>query len=157
MSHLLHPGESNLFSELRDAGYYVWMNARNDLFAGQIEGWAESNADEIFLWGETAPKAPGPVHPADHQGKDKYSHFEGKLGLDQNGRNYSRDDEDVDAAVRKIQEYQGEQPLCLFLGLNDPHVPYQIEEPYIFRPLTGRSFPDGLMQSNVPERRKCWI
>lgn len=129
MSHLLHPGESNLFSELRDAGYYVWMNARNDLFAGQIEGWAESNADEIF-YGGTAPKAPGPVHPADHQGKDKYSHFEGKLGLDQNGRNYSRDDEDVDAAVRKIQEYQGEQPLCLFLGLNDPHVPYQVEEPY---------------------------
>lgn len=23
MSHLLHPGEENLFSELRDAGYYV--------------------------------------------------------------------------------------------------------------------------------------
>ena len=48
MSHLLHPGEENLFSELRDAGYYVWMNARNDLFAGQMAGWAESNADTIF-------------------------------------------------------------------------------------------------------------
>ena len=48
MSSLLHPGESNLFSELRENGYYVWMNDRNDLFAGQIEGWAESNADEIY-------------------------------------------------------------------------------------------------------------
>lgn len=34
MSSLLHPGELNLFSELRENGYYVWMNDRNDLFAG---------------------------------------------------------------------------------------------------------------------------
>lgn len=129
MSYLLHPGESNLFSELRKAGYYVWMNARNDLFAGQIEGWPESNADEIF-YGGNVPKAPGPVNPVDHSGKDQYSHFEGKLGLDAEGRNYNSDDEDVDGAVKKIREYDGEQPLCMFLGLNYPHVPYQVEEPY---------------------------
>ena len=55
MSSLLHPGESNLFSELRENGYYVWMNDRNDLFAGQIEGWAESNADEIYYCGQVKP------------------------------------------------------------------------------------------------------
>lgn len=129
MSYLLHPGESNLFSELRQAGYFVWMNARNDLFAGQIEGWAESNADEIF-YGGNVEEAPGPVHPADHLGKDRYSHFEGQLGLDENGRNYSSDDEDVDKAIQKIRDYDGEKPLCMFLGLNYPHVPYQVEEPY---------------------------
>ena len=105
------------------------MNARNDLFAGQIEGWAESNADEIF-YGGNVEEAPGPVHPADHLGKDRYSHFEGQLGLDENGRNYSSDDEDVDKAIQKIRDYDGEKPLCMFLGLNYPHVPYQVEEPY---------------------------
>ncbi|WP_312425862.1 sulfatase-like hydrolase/transferase [Lacrimispora sp.] len=132
MSHLLHPGEDNLFSELRAAGYYVWMNARNDLFAGQIEGWAESNADEIF-YGGNVPQAPGPfVPPAAHQkgDKDLYSHFEGKLALDADGRNYNSDDESVDAAIEFIKNRKTEQPLCMFLGLMFPHVPYEVEDPY---------------------------
>lgn len=128
MSHLLHPGEEDLFSELRAAGYHVWMNARNDLYAGQIEGWAESHADELFYGGDV-PEAPGPEQRAGREG-DLYSHYDGKLGLDESGRNYNSDDEDVDAAVRRIRDYQGEQPLCVFLGLLYPHVPYRVEEPY---------------------------
>ena len=66
MSSLLHPGESNLFSELRENGYYVWMNDRNDLFAGQIEGWAESNADEIYYCGQVKP-APRAVNGRENE------------------------------------------------------------------------------------------
>ncbi|MCI6886152.1 MAG: sulfatase-like hydrolase/transferase [Lachnospiraceae bacterium] len=132
MSYLLHPGEENLFSELRKAGYYVWMNARNDLFAGQMKGWAESNADTIFYGGDIA-KAPGPIHPVENKksgDKDLYSHFEGKLGLDAAGKNYNSDDEAVDAAIDFVKNRTTEQPLCLFLGLTFPHTPYQVEEPY---------------------------
>ena len=35
MAHLLHEGEETIFSELKENGYYVWMNARNDLIAAQ--------------------------------------------------------------------------------------------------------------------------
>lgn len=129
MSHLLHPGESNLFSELKEAGYYVWMNTRNDLFAGQIPGWAESNANEIFYGGD-CPFAPPPLNPPSRDGKYRFSHFEGQLGLDKTGKNYTDDDEAVDAAIRKIEAWDSSQPLCLFLGLMYPHVPYQVEEPY---------------------------
>lgn len=132
MSYLLHPGEENLFSELQDAGYYVWMNDRNDLFAGQVDGWAESNADEIF-YGGNVPKAPGPetkVETGKKGDKDLYSHFEGRLGLDKDGQNYNSDDEAVDAAIRFVKNRRTEQPLCLFLGLMYPHVPYGVEEPY---------------------------
>lgn len=125
MSYLLHPGEENLFSELRQNGYYVWMNARNDLFAGQMAGWAESNADTIFYGGDV-PAAPGPVKGDG----ELYSHYGGRLCLDEQGRNYGSDDEAVDEAVRFVREYSNEQPLCLFLGLMLPHVPYQVEEPY---------------------------
>ena len=48
MAHLLHPGESSLFSQLKQAGYYVWMNGRNDLLAGQYPELAAEHADEIF-------------------------------------------------------------------------------------------------------------
>lgn len=132
MSYLLHPGEENLFSELRENGYYVWMNARNDLFAGQMKGWAESNADTIFYGGDV-PAAPGPVSVFEEE-RYKYSHFEGKLGLDENGRNYNSDDESIDAAIEFFMSNgQGEKPLCMFLGLMFPHVPYQVEEPYYSR------------------------
>lgn len=48
MSCLLREGESSLFSKLKDAGYYVWMNARNDLVAGQVPGIVECHASEIY-------------------------------------------------------------------------------------------------------------
>ena len=131
MSYLLRPGEETLFSELRKAGYYVWMNTRNDLLAGQIPGWLESHADEIFYGSEK--NAPGPVDRAirgEKGGKQFYSHFDGKLGLDAEGRNYTDDDATVDAAIERILNPPDDRPLCLFLGLVYPHVPYMVEEPY---------------------------
>lgn len=130
MSYLLHPGEDSLLKELKDSGYYVWMNDRNDLTAGQIEGWTEAQADEIFI--AKPLKTPGPLH--NYKGalnsKFFYSHFKGKLGLDENGKNYTADDQAVDAAINLIQNPKDDRPLCIFLGLNYPHVPYQAEEPY---------------------------
>lgn len=130
MSYLLHPGEDSLLKELKDSGYYVWMNDRNDLTAGQIEGWTEAQADEIFI--AKPLKTAGPLH--NYKGalnsKFFYSHFNGKLGLDENGKNYTADDQAVDAAINLIQNPKDDRPLCIFLGLNYPHVPYQAEEPY---------------------------
>lgn len=132
MSYLLRPGETTLFSRLKDAGYAVWMNDRNDLCAAQYPGWVESQADTVFS--ADGPAAPGPLHKGRRGapgGKYYYSHFEGQLGLDENGRNYSRDDEAVDAAIRRIRQWkEGDAPLCLFLGLLFPHPPYEVEEPY---------------------------
>lgn len=133
MTHLLRPGETSLFKELREAGYHVWMNDRNDLCAAQYDGWVEEHCDELFTGG-FAPRAPGPVNGdmrGEPGGKYYYSHYEGQLGTDENGRNYTSDDEAVDAAIRRIRAWRpGDKPLCLFLGLFYPHPPYQIEEPY---------------------------
>lgn len=54
MSHLLRPGEPSLFSELKEAGYHVWMNGRNDLVAGQDPVMAT-----IFPTRITSEKQPG--------------------------------------------------------------------------------------------------
>lgn len=132
MSHLLRPGEATLFSELKSAGYYVWMNDRNDLLAGQIPGWAESHASEIYYSGQEK-EGPGPLLP-DLRGKQGsknfYSHMQGELGIDSKGMHRNGDDEVLDAAIARIQNRPADQPLCMFLGLMYPHPPYQIEEPY---------------------------
>lgn len=132
MSYLLRPGEKNLFSQLKAAGYSVWMNDRNDLCAAQYPGWVESQADTVFS--AQGPAAPGPVHPGQRGepgGKYYYTHFEGELRTDAQGRNYSRDDEALDAAIARIRQYKpGDAPLCLFLGLLYPHPPYEVEEPW---------------------------
>lgn len=132
MQYLLRSGESSLFSELKEAGYYVWMNARNDLVAGQIPGLMERHVTEIY-YGGCRSKEPGTENsePRGKPGnKNYYSHYEGRLKLDANGRYYSSDDEDVDAAIKRILHPADNRPLCLFLGLMYPHPPYQAEEPY---------------------------
>lgn len=131
MAHLLRPGESSLFSELKNSGYYVWQNARNDLYAAQYDGWFERNADESFYGGKAAP--PGPENPAIRgpaDGKNYYSHFEGRLKLDEYGRNYTKDDEALDAMLDRLLHPVDDRPICAFLGLMYPHAPYQAEEPY---------------------------
>lgn len=131
MSYLLREGESSLFSELKDAGYYVWMNARNDLVAAQVPGLLERHASEIFYGGD-CPENPGPKENlrGGLGSKHFYSFYYGELGTDENGVNFGSDDEDVAAAIHRIQNKPADQPLCLFLGLVNPHPPYQVEEPF---------------------------
>ncbi len=130
MTHLLRPGENSLFRELKQAGYRIWMNDRNDLYAAQYRDWAESHCDVMFC---ADGKAPGPRK--EHRGELGtpwyYSHYEGQLALDEAGKNYTADDAAIDEAVAQIQNWKsGDPPLCLFLGLFYPHPPYQVEEPY---------------------------
>ena len=135
MQYLFHEGDSTLLSELKNAGYYVWMNDRNDLLAGQVPGLMNAHADEIFYTGRGA-QAPGPENPGirgERGDKNYYSHFVGKMKLDGEGRNYNSDDASVDAAIARIRNPVSDQPLCMFLGLMFPHTPYGVEEPYFSR------------------------
>ena len=118
MQYLLRTGERSLFQELMDQGYYVWMNGRNDFAAGQIEGLLASHANEIYFHAssrKTEGKAP----------EVPYSHYRG-VAEEESGH----DAEDTAAAVRRILDAPKEQPLCLFLGLSNPHPPYVVERRY---------------------------
>lgn len=132
MGHLLRSHETSLLKELKDSGYHVWANARNDLVAGEAEGLIESHVSELY-YGGNVPAAPGPerdLRAEGPQGKDYYSFYTGKLKLDESGKNYDGDDEDVDAAIDRILRPTEGKPLCLFLGLMYPHPPYKAEDPY---------------------------
>lgn len=137
MQHMLHEDESSLFSELKNAGYYVWMNDRNDLVAGQIPGLYESHADEIHS-GKKDPRVISPDHNkpvnpgirGEKGSKFYYSHFQGELTTNKEGVNYTSDDSDIDRCIEMFGEDHGEKPIVAFLGLFYPHCPYGVEEPY---------------------------
>ena len=138
MEHLLHPGEDTLFSELKRAGYHVWMNSRNDLLAGQFDVLFEENADEIFPYRLQEHKpvdlsgvGPRPAMPdvpvtAPDMPQTPYSHYVAPGGPAQIGNDWN----DTKGAIDRILSYDSEKPLCLFVGWNNPHVPYTVAEPY---------------------------
>lgn len=132
MQYLLHEEESSLFSELKDAGYYVWMNARNDLVAGQIPGLAEKHASEIYYYDKSKPIEPIDIsvlkmHLPSPKQENPYDHFGGLSQANQGDKDW----EDTIAACQRIlNPVDSEKPLCIFLGWNNPHPPYQVEEPY---------------------------
>ena len=128
MQYLLHEEEPTLFSELKEAGYYVWMNGRNDLLAGQIPGLEEHHADQVFYYDDSEKQngAGGRKPQKAEEDPFPYSHFEGKMesGEDKDWR-------DTKAACDFLKNRpEPEKPLCLFLGWVNPHPPYQVEEPY---------------------------
>ena len=134
MQHLLHTGESTIFSELKAAGYHVWMNARNDLIAGGDPELIAKHADEIYYCDRSAPENQTPkIIP-----EFPYSHFS---GIKENLRG---DLEDTEAACRRIRSWAGKcgddagpaeqnRPLCLYLGFQNPHPPYAVSEDYLER------------------------
>lgn len=130
MRHLLHPGESTLLKELKDSGYYVWMNERGDLLPGQMREWIMENVDELC---EDAFADHG--HPDEGRGtpgSDTYYSF--YRGIIQAAPGEAVPDTDTvwtDHAIQRIHDRPQDKPLCLFLGLMSPHPPYRIEQKYL--------------------------
>lgn len=131
MYHALHSHETSLFKELKDDGYYVWMNARNDFLAAQEEGIFNQHANEVFYGGDIKP-SPGLKNNMRGRPGSKhfYSFYTGELNVDENHENNNYDEESVNKSIELIKNYDKEEPFCIFLGLTKPHPPYQIEKPY---------------------------
>ena len=162
MAHLLRPHEKSLFQELREAGYYVWMNTRNDLAAGQYEGWMEAQADEIYqkqgLKNQIFPEI-SPEKSDAEEAESKRVRWQ-EAGREAASRPYSfytgvsekesdADVEDVWAAIERIQTIgELDQPLCLFLGLLNPHPEYTCQEPW-YSAIDREQVRSGLSQKNV--------
>lgn len=119
MHHLMHDGSYTLFAELKRNGYKVWMNSRNDFIAGNIPGEMATQFDEIELNQSSMPNV-AEEYP--------YSHYVGVVNK------ISTDIEDTLAACERIkQQKDAKDPLCLFLGWMNPHVPYVTDQEHYDR------------------------
>ncbi len=131
ISHMLDEGQSSVFKELKNAGYYVWMNGRNDFLAAQRPGIFAEHADKVYFGGGAEPNPPAnPDWRGGQSSPSYYSFLPGKLQDIPGKKHISRDDDDLNHALEAIRGRPKDRPLCLFLGLFYPHPPYMIEEPY---------------------------
>lgn len=131
MHYLMHDGKDTLFAELRRAGYRVWMNARNDFIAANIPGEMATQFDEIN------------IPERNMHGSHKiiegfpYSHYIGVVD------EVTTDMADTIAACERIRKQKPEDdPLCLFVGWLNPHVPY----------VTDKAHYDRIDPALIPER-----
>ena len=141
MHHMLHlnHGEPNLLQILKKAGYFVWWGGKNDLTPGQesLEPHCDirfrPTAADYQRWGLTKRED---THGGDlawrgqPEGDNYYSFMKGKLEKGEEPLYCDDDWAVILGAIDFLNDYDGDQPLCLFLALGYPHPPYCVEEPW---------------------------
>ncbi|MCR5781626.1 MAG: sulfatase-like hydrolase/transferase [Clostridia bacterium] len=132
MSYLLRPGEENLFSDMKSAGYHTVSSTRGDLMAGQYRKYHKELVDEYLTFSRVRNPATIVKSKRGEKGSDTFfSFFDGIIPENGNGHEIrNTDDLCVDAAVKAIKKRPADKPFFMFVGLNFPHPPYQIEKKY---------------------------
>ncbi|MDW7655813.1 MAG: sulfatase-like hydrolase/transferase [Bacillota bacterium] len=131
MYYMMQPNEPVLLKILKDNGYFVWWGGKNDLIPGQ-----NGHADYCTVYNRTQRKITGHnLHTetawrGEPEGDNFYSFYAGKVEPKEGDQYIDNDWAHVLDAIDLLKNYDGEQPLCIYLPLGHPHPPYGIEEPY---------------------------
>ncbi len=163
MTHMLHKEDPMLFKSLRDAGYYVWLNMRNDMLPAQNKNYYSGYADEVMgikikqrgisekignkklmqMFNKQMNKAltqdPSRGTP---ESDTYYSFFKGKVKTAGGHGIGDLDRMSIDGALKLIHNRPKSQPFCVFLGLMAPHPPYGVSDPFFSQ----------IDRSKLPER-----
>jgi len=116
---MLQPHEENLFKFLKNKGYEVIMIGRNDLF--NKDALKESVTRRIKAKVKALKDNPFP--------KEHYLRKSFYYGL--RNEDEAKDfDYSVIKAALKYLDSEPKEPFCLYIALNFPHPPYNVEEPY---------------------------
>lgn len=132
MSYLLQPDEDSLFTDMKKAGYYTVSSARGDLMAGQFRKYHKRDIDKYLEVSHVKTTATLVKAQRGEKGSDIYNSFmDGIIPENKKGKEIvNTDDLIVDSAVRAIKKRPENKPFFMFVGLNFPHPPYQIEQKY---------------------------
>ncbi len=128
MTHMLREHEPVLLKELKDNGYQVWMNERNDLIPADHMNYYEDYCTTFFQVKEKPKTLETSIKRGEPGSKHYYSFYRGELeeGMD-------LDDLWTKGAVDFIDGFESEEPFCLFLPWMNPHPEYMVKEPYYSR------------------------
>ncbi len=132
IAHMLHRDEPFLLTELRDAGYHIWIDERGDLTPAEGKNPYGYYADTVFQPTQKMDMRAGTVPRGEPNGDNYYSFYRGIIPTDA-----GKDDVvDIDAAwvqgaVDFIRNRPKDRPFCLYLPLQYPHPPYQVAQKYV--------------------------
>lgn len=130
MFHMLHPerGEPNLLKMLKDNGYFVWWGGKNDLTPAQ-DGY-EPYCNVKYRWTNRPKERTPDDWRGTPDGDNYYSFYRGRI--DTGGAEHVNDSDwaMVEGAIDFIRSAPPDQPLCIYLPLEYPHVVYGVEDPW---------------------------
>jgi arylsulfatase A-like enzyme len=133
MAHMMRPDEPVLLRTLKDAGYWVWWGGKNHLVS-------ERYGFEDYCCVKHVPRNP-PLARSSRKpesawrgepGDDTYYAFlRGRTDLLPGETHFPDHDwAHVSGAVDLIREAPEGRPLCIYLPLLFPHLPYGVEDPW---------------------------
>ena len=139
MTHMMHAHEPVLLNYLKESGYHIWMNQRNDLLPAQHEGYYKNYCDTYYVPDRKPDRLPEDNWRGEPEGDNYYSFYRGIVP-----EGSTIDDIWTEGAVDFIRNYDQEKPFCIFLPLMLPHPVYQISKQYF----------DRIDDEKLPERIK---
>lgn len=141
MTHMMQPNEPVLLKQLKDNGYNVWINQRNDLLPAQNPDYYKDYCTTYFKVDDWEA-LPDEDWRGDKKGDNYYSFFRGEIPA-------TKDIDTIwtEAASDYIKNYDEEKPFCIFLPWMNPHPVYQVEEPY-FSMIDRTKLPGRILPPN---------
>ena len=125
---MMQPHEPVLLKELKDSGYHVWINSRNDLLPAQYPDFNKAYCSTYFVPDAIPHLDIRQAWRGSPEGDNYYSFYQGVTAPEKDLDHYW-----VEGAVDFIRNYRGNRPFCLYLPLQFPHPPYHIWEPFFSR------------------------
>jgi arylsulfatase A-like enzyme len=154
IAHMMKPDEPVLLRELRNVGYFVWVNERGDLVPADGRKPYKGYADTVFKPKKKLEMPQGATKRGDKNGDNYYSFYRGIIptaeGLDDV---FDIDEAWVDGAIDFIKNRPKDKPFCVYLPLQYPHPPYQIVQKY-FDLIDENKLPPRIPSPNWDEAGK---
>jgi arylsulfatase A-like enzyme len=125
MYHMLQPDEPMLLRTLKEEGYFVWWGGKNDVVPAQngFEAYCnEKYGPDWFSHGYGRAQTNWRGEP---ESDTYYSFYVGKVE-----QSVDYDLLCVQEAIKTIKNAPGDQPLCIYLPLLNPHPPYRVSDPW---------------------------
>ncbi|QUI22497.1 sulfatase-like hydrolase/transferase [Vallitalea pronyensis] len=145
ISYMMHKDEPVLLKELKDEGYHVWINGRNDLVPADGNQPFKDYAHIVFN-PKNIEAVSGEVERGEKGSDNYYSQYRGKIPTPKGQDDvYDMDAAWVDGAVDFIKKRPKDKPICVFLPLMYPHTPYQSVKKYY----------DLIDEHKLPNRIPC--
>ncbi|WP_163537967.1 sulfatase-like hydrolase/transferase [Gracilibacillus sp. YIM 98692] len=130
MYHMMQKDEPVLLKTLKEAGYYVWWGGRNDLVPAE-NGFDDYCNEKYEPRRETKNYFGNDLRRGNPEDDTYYSFYVGEIEKEEGESHYHDPDwENVMGAIDFIKNPPADKPMCMYLPLLYPHVPFGVESPW---------------------------